>query len=122
MTAAHLKVDQTQSARAVIGQRQGTSYKLEFREADEATDVALWRLPQSSVCRSSVVMTTAPVEVTDRVIALGFPQQDGITPSSIAISNVGGARGFVKADGRLRPGNRGAPTTTTSRPSRRRWR
>ena len=114
ITAAHLKVDPTQSAWAVIGQRQGTSYKLEFREADDATDVALWKLPQSSVCRRSVVLATAPVGVTDRVIALGFPQQDGLTPSGFAISNVGGARGFIKADGRLRPGNSGGPVFNES--------
>src|SRR6516225_10941498 len=39
VTAAHLKVDPTQRMSAVIGQRYGTSYPLDFRDADKASDV-----------------------------------------------------------------------------------
>lgn len=109
VTAAHLKADPTQSAWAIIGQRQGTGFKLVFRDSDEVTDTALWQLPQSSVCRHSVVLTSARVNVLDRVLALGFPEQDGLTPVTFSISNLQSSLGFYKADGLLRPGNSGGP-------------
>jgi hypothetical protein len=109
VTVAHLKADPTQTAWAVIGQRQGTRFKLAFRDSDEVTDTALWQLPQSPVCRHSVVLSTTPVSVTDRAIALGFPEQDGLTPSFFGISNLRSSLGFYKADGLLRPGNSGGP-------------
>lgn len=109
VTAAHLKVDATQKMFAVIGQREGTRYSLAFREANESADVALWQLPQSASCRYTVTLGTSPVRVLDRVLAMGFPGNEGLTPSRIGINNLTSQRGFYKADGYLRTGNSGGP-------------
>lgn len=109
LTAAHLKADPVQRAYATIGQRDGTRYKIELREADDGTDTALWKLPQSPNCRQSVVLTKKPVRVLDRAVALGFPERDGLTPAAFSINNLNGAYGFFKADGLLRHGHSGGP-------------
>jgi S1-C subfamily serine protease len=109
VTAAHLKVDPTQKMWAVIGQRQGTRYSLAFREADDNSDVALWQLPQSAACRYAVTLSMTPVKILDRVLALGFPGKEGLTPSVIGIKNLTSQRGFYKADGYLQTGNNGGP-------------
>jgi hypothetical protein len=109
VTAAHIKVDPTQKMWAVIGQRQGTRYRLAFRDADERSDVALWKLPQSATCRYAATLSTTAPKVLDRVLVLGFPGNDGLTPSRVSINNLASDRGFLKADGFLRPGNSGGP-------------
>lgn len=109
VTAAHIKADPTQRAWAVIGQRDGTRIPLVLRETDEVTDTALWKLAQSPVCRHAVILSSKPVKVLDRMISLGFPGTDGLTPSVFSIANLNGAAGFYKADGLLRPGNSGGP-------------
>jgi hypothetical protein len=109
LTAAHLKADPSQKMWAIIGQREGTKYPLVFRDSDETADVALWQLPQSASCRYAVTLSTYQVKVLDRVLVLGFPENDGLTPSRISINNLTSPRGFYKADGYLRPGNSGAP-------------
>jgi S1-C subfamily serine protease len=56
------------------------------------------------------MISTKPVKVLDRVLVLGFPGKDGLTPSSVGINNLSTPEhGFYKADGFLRPGNSGAP-------------
>jgi hypothetical protein len=109
ITVAHLKADQAQRMWAIIGQREGTRYPLNFRDADETSDVALWQLPQSATCRYAVTMGTSPVRVLDRVLALGFPGKEGLTPSSVGIVNLSSQVGNYKADGYLQEGNSGGP-------------
>jgi Trypsin-like peptidase domain len=115
ITVAHLKVTPTQQMWAIIGQKSGVRFQLSFRETDEASDMALWQLPQSASCRYAVILSTAPVKVLDRVLALGFPANEGLTPSRINITNLSSAsHGFYKADGFLRPGNSGGPVFNES--------
>jgi hypothetical protein len=109
VTAAHIKADPTQKMWAVIGQRQGTRFQLAFRDSDELSDLALWQLPQSASCRYAVTLGVTPVKVLDRLLVIGFPGNDGLTPARVGISNLSSQRGFYKADGFLRPGNSGAP-------------
>lgn len=114
VTAEHLRADASQTAWAVLGQRDGTRFPLTFRDSDPATDTALWQLPQSTACRTAVVLSAAPVKVLDRAIALGFPGLDGLTPSTFSITNLSSALGFYKVDGLLRPGNSGGPVFNES--------
>jgi S1-C subfamily serine protease len=110
ITVAHIAPGPGQKLWAVIGQREGTRYPLSFRDADATSDVALWQLPQAAVCRRAVTISTKPVKVLDRVVVLGFPGKDGLTPSSVGINNLSTPEhGFYKADGYLRPGNSGGP-------------
>lgn len=109
VTVAHLRPDPTQSLQAVIGQRAGTRFPLEFREIDEDNDVALWQLPQSIACRTSVVISPTPVKVFDRILAVGFPRTEGLSPSVMSIKNVHADHGFYSTDGFLEPGNSGGP-------------
>jgi hypothetical protein len=109
VTAAHLKVQPSQRLWAVIGQREGTRFPLQFREADEATDVALWQLPQSASCRYSVTLGTLPFTVPARAVALGFPGRDGLTPALVNIINLATDEGFYRGDGFLRGGYSGGP-------------
>lgn len=109
VTAAHLKVDPTQRMWAVIGQREGTRFPLSPREVDDRNDTALWQFPQSPVCRYAVTLRTAPVQLMERALVLGFPGNDGLTPSQVAINNLNSGQGFYKTDGYLRPGNSGGP-------------
>lgn len=109
VTAAHIKVDATQRMWAIIGQRDGTRFRPVFRDSDENSDVALWQLPQSVACRHTVALSTKPVAVLDRVLALGFPGKDGLTPSTVNIKNTSSQRGFYKVDGFLQQGNSGGP-------------
>jgi hypothetical protein len=110
VTAAHVKPKAGEKLLAVIGQHVGPQFPLIFREADETDDVALWQLPQAAVCRPAVTIDTNPVTVLDRVIALGFPQGDGLSPASLGITNVHTQeRGFYRADAYLWPGNSGGP-------------
>jgi hypothetical protein len=108
-TVAHIKVSPAQKLWAVIGQREGTSYPLAFRDADEAGDVALWQFPQSAVCRPSVTLGSKPLVVLDSVLALGFPGAAGLTPNSLTINNLQTERGYYRTDGFLEPGNSGGP-------------
>jgi len=110
VTVNHLKVDPTQKMWAVIGQRAGTRYPMTFRDADETSDIALWQLPQSAVCRYSTTLSSKPVKLLDRVLILGFPGKDGLTPSITNIKNLSSQRGFYKVDGYLYTGNSGGPT------------
>lgn len=114
VTVAHLKVEPTQRMRAVIGQRDGTFYTLQFRAADDSSDIALWQLPQSTVCRHSITISTSHPKVMDRLLVIGFPGNDGLTPAAVNINNLTSALGFYKADGELRPGNSGAPAFNES--------
>ncbi|MGE4045291.1 MAG: serine protease [Acetobacteraceae bacterium] len=110
VTVAHVKPAPGQKLWAVIGQREGTRYPLSFRDADESLDVALWQLPQAAVCRAAVTISSKSVNVLDRVLVLGFPEKDGLTPSGVGINNTSTPEhGFYKADGFLRPGNSGGP-------------
>lgn len=109
VTAAHIKADPTQKLWAVIGALQGTRYTLTLRESDENADVALWQLPQSPACRHAVTISKTPVRVFDRVMALGFPKREGLSPSTVTIKNLTSYRGFYKTDGYLEPGNSGGP-------------
>jgi hypothetical protein len=109
VTAAHIKADPTQQVWAVVGQREGIRYRLSLREADEATDTAIWQLPQSTVCRQPATLSNTPVKVFDRAVALGFPGKEGLTPASFTITNLRTALGFYKADGLLQPGQSGGP-------------
>jgi hypothetical protein len=109
ITAAHLKVEPTQTMWAVIGQRVGTRFPLAFREADEISDVAIWQFPQSGSPLSSVTISLESVVVTEHALALGFPGNEGLTPSHITIANVTSELGYYKSDGFLQPGNSGGP-------------
>lgn len=109
-TAAHVKPRPGGKLLAVIGQRVGLQYPLEYRDADEADDVALWKLPQAAVCRPSVIISTKPINVLDRVLALGFPGTDGLTPARLGIINRSTPeRGFYRADAYIWPGFSGGP-------------
>jgi hypothetical protein len=107
ITAAHIKADPTQTMWGYIGQRDGTRYRLNFRDRDEVLDTALWQFPQSASCRYAVTLSSKPVKLLDRVLVLGFPGKDGLTPSGVNINNLTSPRGFLKADGYLREGNSG---------------
>jgi hypothetical protein len=110
VTVDHVKPDVGQTLWGVIAQRQGTRYPLEFRDADEKHDVALWQLPQAAVCRPAVTISTKRPKVLDRVLALGFPGTSGLTPAPIGITNLSSPEhGFYKADGYLEKGNSGGP-------------
>ncbi|WP_109152737.1 serine protease [Azospirillum sp. TSO5] len=109
VTVAHIKTDPSKQLWAVIGQRSGTAFPLTLRERDESNDVALWQLPQSPVCRQSVVISSKPVAALDPVLSLGFPGRSGLTTNSLTINNLQTDRGFYKTDGFLEPGNSGGP-------------
>lgn len=109
VTAAHLKAEASQRMWAVIGQREGTRFPLQLREADQDSDVAIWQLPQSASCRYSVTLSSTPVKVLDRAVVIGFPGQSGLTPAPINIANLSDDQGFYNADGFLRPGFSGGP-------------
>jgi hypothetical protein len=109
LTVNHVKPQAGQQLVAIIGQKSGTKFPLSFREADENSDVALWQLPQSATCRYSVALSDKDVSVLDRVVAMGFPENEGLAPSPISITNTTSKLGFYKADGLLSPGNSGGP-------------
>jgi len=110
ITAAHVRPKPGGRLLAVVGQRVGAQFPLNLREADESNDVALWQFPQASICRPAVTIGTKPVKVLDRVLVLGFPQQDGLSPASLGITNVHTEeKGFYRADAYLWPGNSGGP-------------
>ena len=109
ITVAHLTVDPTQKMMAVIGQRQGTKFELDFREADAQADVALWQLPQSTSCRSPVTLTVNTVKILDRLLVLGFPGSEGLSASSVGLKSVSSQLGLYKVDGFLEGGNSGGP-------------
>lgn len=109
LTAAHLKTDPTQTMWAVVGQRQGVRYRLSFRESDEQSDVALWQLPAALICRPAITISTKPVAQLDRVLAVGFPDNQDLSASPFGITNTSSTLGFFKADGMLQPGNSGGP-------------
>lgn len=109
VTVDHVKPAAGQQLVAVIGQRAGTKYPLQFRDTDENADVALWQLPQSATCRYSVSISASPVKQFDRLLAVGFPNNDGLTPATISVVNTTSAMGFYKSDGYLAPGNSGGP-------------
>lgn len=110
ITAAHVRPENGQTLWAVIGQRQGTRYKLAFREEDAASDTALWQLPASFACRQAVTISTEKVKQLERVLVLGFPGQEDLAPTAVSITNVSSPIGFYKADGMLQSGNSGGPT------------
>ena len=109
VTAAHVAPADGQALWAVIGARQGTRYRLAFREADAAADTALWQLPASSACRQAVTISTGPVRLLDRVMVLGVPGNMDRSPASVGITNLSSPVGFYKADGMLQSGNSGGP-------------
>lgn len=109
VTAAHLKADPTQKMWATIGQRDGTRFRLSFRDLDPNSDVALWQFQQSATCKYTATLSSKAVKVLDRALVLGFPGKSGLTPSRVSINNLTSERGFYKADGFLNPGNSGGP-------------
>jgi len=109
LTADHVKPAPGQQLVAVIGQRAGTKYPLQFRDTDENADVALWQLPQSATCRYAVSLSAGAVKQFNRLLAVGFPNNDGLTPATISVVNTTSAMGFYKSDGYLAPGNSGGP-------------
>jgi Trypsin-like peptidase domain len=110
VTAAHIKPEADQKLWAVIAQREGTRFPLQPREMDDAHDVSLWQLPQSASCRYAATLGTSPVRVLDRVVAIGFPARDGLTPALLNVANLSAPdTGFYKADGFLRNGYSGGP-------------
>lgn len=110
VTVGHLKAEPDQKLWAVIGQREGTRYPLSFREINENADVALWQLPQSAICRQSTILGMKTVNLLDRLVVMGFPGKDGLTPSSVGINNLSSPQnGNYKTDGYLRAGNSGGP-------------
>jgi S1-C subfamily serine protease len=109
LTVNHVKPLAGQQLVAVIGQKSGTKFPVTFRDADENSDIALWQLPQSATCRYSVAVSDKDAKVLDRVVALGFPENEGLAPSPISITNTTSQLGFYKADGLLSPGNSGGP-------------
>jgi S1-C subfamily serine protease len=114
VTVAHMKVTPSQRLWAIIGQKAGTSFPLEFKDADEATDVAIWQFPQSTVCRPSVTLASKVPAVLDPVLALGFPGSSGLTPNTLTVTNLQTQRGFFKTDGFLEAGNSGGPVFNQS--------
>lgn len=109
ITAAHIMPGDGQTMWAVVGQRQGVRYKIALRETDETADTALWQLPASSACRPAVTVSTGRVGLLDRVLVLGFPGTQDLSPASVGITNLSSNVGFYKADGMLQPGNSGGP-------------
>jgi hypothetical protein len=109
ITAAHVSPKEGQTLWGVIGQRQGTRFILERREVDEASDVALWQLPQSASCRYSVTLSTASVDTASRLVAIGFPGTDGLSAATISVTNTNGENGTYLADGFLHGGYSGGP-------------
>lgn len=110
LTAAHVKPKPGGKLLAVVGQRLGPQqFPLILREADEPNDVALWQFPQASICRPAVTIGTKSVNVLDRVLVLGFPRQDGLSPASLGITSIHTEKGFYRADAYLWPGNSGGP-------------
>ncbi len=110
LTAAHVKPEPGGKLLAVIGQKVGLQLPLTLREADEANDVALWKLPQAAVCRPAVTISTKSIKVLDRVIVLGFPESDGLSPGNLGITSLSTPEhGFYRADAYLWPGNSGGP-------------
>lgn len=109
VTAAHIMPADGQTMWAVIGQREGTRYKIVLRDVDAVADTAVWQLPASSVCRPAVTLSTKGVNILDRVMVLGFPGSQGLSPARVGITNLASDVGFYKADGMLQPGNSGGP-------------
>lgn len=109
VTADHLRVGPTDSLWGVVGARVGTWYPLEFREKDEANDIAVWQLPQSPVCRHAMAFSTEPMRQLDQVVAFGFPGISGLSSSVLTVQNVQTDRGFARTDGYLEGGNSGGP-------------
>lgn len=114
ITAAHIFPTKSQKLVATIGQRDGTSYTLQFRDSDARDgdtfhDTALWQLPQSAVCRSTVVLNSRPVQSAQRLIALGFPDSSGLQPAFLNVTNPQAPSGFIASDGQVEPGDSGGP-------------
>lgn len=109
VTVAHIDPEPTEKLWATIGEREGTEFPLLFRDSDPNADVALWQFPQSLTCRRSVTLSSDRLEVLDPVLAVGFPGNSGLTPSSLTVNNLNTNRGFAKTDGFLEPGNSGGP-------------
>lgn len=109
LTAAHVKPDEDGKMWAVVGQKAGTSFPLTIRGADKDADIAVWQFPQSSSCRPAVTISAKKVAVTDKVLALGFPSNSGLTPNALTVTNLITDSGNWKTDGFLAPGNSGGP-------------
>jgi len=109
ITVNHLKASPNQTMWGVVGERFGTRFPLDFREADAGNDVALWQFPQSQTCRSAVTLTKKSVEVHESVLAIGFPSNHGLTPANSSITNLQSERGFYRVDGQLESGFSGGP-------------
>lgn len=114
VTVAHLNVTPTQKLFAIVGQTSGTSFPLTLLDRDEAVDVAIWRFPQSPICRTAATISSKSLNLLDPVLALGFPTNSGFTASTLAITNLQTQRGFLKTDGFLEPGNSGGPVFNQS--------
>jgi hypothetical protein len=109
ITAAHLSVLPSHEMVATVGQRYGTAFPLQRREADEQNDVALWQVPQSRHCQVAVTLGSRRLERLQQMLVAGFPRSEGLTASRIGISNTTSPNGYYKADGYLEPGNSGGP-------------
>lgn len=109
VTVAHNFPDGAAKLFAVIGARQGVRFELEPREINAERDVSVWQLPQSPSCRQVVPLSTSLPKVFDRVVALGFPGDVGLTPATLSVQNLSTPLGFVRGDGLLQPGYSGGP-------------
>ena len=109
VTANHLSPKPGERLVAVIGQRFGTVYPLEFRDEDKLRDLALWQLPQASSCRNSVTFSDMPFDDLQNLVALGFPGDRGLSRSILHITNPHTPLGFMASDGALEEGYSGGP-------------
>lgn len=109
VTVAHNFPDGAAKLFAVVGARQGVRFELEPRESNAERDVAVWQLPQSPSCRQLAPFSAVPPKVFDRVVALGFPADVGLTPAALSIQNLSTPRGLIRGDGLLQPGYSGGP-------------
>ncbi|WP_082512129.1 serine protease [Rhizobium sp. Root1204] len=114
ITVAHNFPDGATKLFAVVGARQGVQFQLERREQDNERDVAIWQLPQSSSCRQIIPLSATSPKVFDRVLALGFPGDSGLTPGVIGIQNLSTPLGLLRGDGLLQTGYSGGPVMNES--------
>ncbi|WP_438275112.1 S1 family peptidase [Nitrobacter sp.] len=110
LTASHLAPSQPdEKLVATVGQREGPAYPLEFRDKDSQRDLALFQLPQSSSCRSSLILSNDPLDDSQHLVAVGFPADRGLSRATVAITNTHTPLGFYASDGQLEEGYSGAP-------------
>lgn len=109
ITANHLAPKAGEKLIAVIGQRVGTIYPLEFRDEDKMRDLALWQLPQASSCRASVTISDKPFDESQNLVAIGFPGNRGLSRAILHVTNPHTPLGFYASDGAVEEGYSGGP-------------